>query len=75
MAASSIFTNIKITDPKQAELIVNEMEASAKNQEKVSSMPVKPSLTVQEEIRKLMAKRIKNDERFKKVRNSWTGGS
>ena len=51
------------------------MEASAKNQEKVSSMPVKPSLTVQEEIRKLMAKRIKNDERFKKVRNSWTGGS
>ncbi len=59
MATSSIFANIKITDPKQAELFVNAMEASANDPERVPSMPVKPPLTDPEAIRKLMAKRIK----------------
>lgn len=60
MATSSIFANIKITDPKQAELFVNAMEASANDPKRVPSMPVKPPLTDPEAIRKLMAKRINN---------------
>lgn len=59
MATSSIFTNIKITNPKQAELFANAMEASANEPERVPSMPVKPPLTDPEAIRSLMAKRIK----------------
>lgn len=60
MATSSIFANIKITNPKQAELFVNAMEASANDPERVPSMPVKPPLTDAEEIRKLMTNRINN---------------
>lgn len=59
MATSSIFANIKITNPKQAELFANAMEASANEPERVPSMPVKPPLTDPEAIRRLMAKRIK----------------
>ena len=60
MATSSIFANIKITNPKQAELFVNAMEATANDTERVPSMPVKPPLTDAEEIRKLMTNRINN---------------
>ena len=63
MATSSIFAQIKITDPEKAEAFVRALEESEKEQAK--RKPTTSSITILrdlDEIRKLMAKRIKPDE-------------
>ena len=58
MATSSIFANIKITDPQKAEAFVNALEASANDPKRKSSEPSTPRLTDLDAIRKLVAKRL-----------------
>lgn len=71
MATSSIFANVKITDPKKAEAFVNALEASANEPAKKTSAPVIPTVTDLAAIRKLMAKRLnKNDERVQYSKHS-----
>lgn len=61
MATSSIFANVKITDPKKAEMFVEALEASEKAlANKPSASPI-PTLTDLDAIRKLMAKRLKSN--------------
>lgn len=60
MATSSIFTNIVIRDPKQAERFIEALEESARDPEWKPTTPVMPLLTDPEEIRKRMAKRVQN---------------
>lgn len=63
MATSSIFANVKITDPKKAEAFVNALEASANDSPRKPSAPIIPTVTDLAAIRKLMAKRLnKNNE-------------
>lgn len=62
MATSSIFANIKITDPKKAEAFVNALEASANVPQRGLSAPVIPTLTDKDAIRQLMAKRFSANE-------------
>ena len=63
MATSSIFSNVKITDPKKAEAFVNALEASANDPKVKPSAPIIPTITDLNSIRKLMAKRMnKNNE-------------
>ena len=50
MATSSIFANIRITDPQHAEAL----DASAKEPERMPSAPVIPLVTNVDEIRKFM---------------------
>ena len=57
MATSSIFTHIKITDPKKAEAFVDAMEASANDPKVKPSAPIIPTITDLDAIRKLVAKR------------------
>lgn len=59
MATSSIFTNIKISDPKEAEALINALEASESDQKVEPSAPIIPTVTDLDEIRKLMEKRKK----------------
>lgn len=64
MATSSIFEQIKLTDPKVIERFIEALEASerdAMNRPKPSA-PIIPTLTDHEEIRKLMSKRKKKSE-------------
>lgn len=61
MATSSIFANVKITDPKKAEAFVNALEASANDPKVKPSAPIIPTLTDVNAIRKLMAKRLKSN--------------
>lgn len=71
MATSSIFANIKITDPKKAEAFVNALEASASEPERKLSAPIIPTVTDLAAIRKLMAKRLnKNNERVQYSKHS-----
>lgn len=58
MATSSIFANVKITDPKKVEAFVEALEASANEPKHEPSAPIIPSLTDLDAIRKLMAKRF-----------------
>lgn len=58
MATSSIFANVKITDPKKAEAFVNALEASANKPKKKPSAPIIPTITDLVAIRKLMANRL-----------------
>lgn len=59
MATSSIFAQVKITDPKKAEAFVNALDASAKDPKRKPSAPVIPTVTDLDEIRKIMSKRKK----------------
>ena len=53
MATSSIFTNVKITNPHKAEMFVNALEASSRDPKRVPTCEVKPPLTDKEVIRAL----------------------
>lgn len=57
MATSSIFANVKITDPHKIEAFVEALEASANEPKREPSTPNIPSLTDFDAIRRLMAKR------------------
>lgn len=56
MATSSILTNVKITDPRKAELFINALEASSKDPRWVPTSEVKPPLTDKEAIKALVLK-------------------
>lgn len=56
MATSSILTNVKITDPRKAEMFINALEASSKDPKRVPTSKVKPPLTDKEAIRALFLK-------------------
>ncbi len=60
MATSSIFANVKITDPKKAEVFVDILEASANEPKRRPSTPDIPIVTNPDTIRELMAKRFPN---------------
>jgi hypothetical protein len=57
MATSSIFTNIIIKEPGEAERFVDILEESNQENELKSSVTVKRTLTDLDEIRKLMEKK------------------
>lgn len=54
MATSSIFINVKISDPEKAETFAEALDSSARDPERVPSAPVIPLVTNIEEIRKFM---------------------
>jgi hypothetical protein len=58
MATSSIFANVKITDPKKAEIFINALDASANEPKRKPSAPEIPVLSDVDAIRKLMEKRF-----------------
>lgn len=62
MATSSIFTNIKITDPKKAEDFVEALDSSAHEPKRTPSKPVIPLITNIEEIRKFMGMENRENE-------------
>ena len=57
MPTSSIFTNVKITDPKKAEAFINALDEAAKAPYKKKERGEPHILTDHEEIRKLMERR------------------
>lgn len=57
MATSSIFANVKITDPKKAEAFINALDASANDPRKKAAAPAHAFVTDANEIRRMMAKR------------------
>ena len=59
VATSSIFVNMKITDPEKIEEFVEALEASAGDPRRVPTGPVSPVVTDVEEIRKLMAGKLR----------------
>ena len=61
MATSSIFAQVKITDPKKAEAFVAAFEASERESKikREPSAPIIPTITDLDAIRKLVAKRAK----------------
>lgn len=62
MATSSIFEQVKLTDPKVIERFIEALEASERDaMNKPKADPI-PTLTDHEEIRKLMSKWIKKSE-------------
>ena len=61
MATSSIFTNIRITDPKKAEAFAEALDASARDPERVPSASVIPLVTNIDDIRKFMTVRTGKD--------------
>ena len=56
MATSSILTNVKITDPRKAELFIDALEASSKDPQRIPSCEVKPPLTDKKAIKALFLK-------------------
>ena len=62
MATSSIFTNVKITDPKKGKAFIKAWLASADEPKVEPSAPIIPTITDLDEIRKIMAKSLKNNE-------------
>ncbi len=62
MATSSIFANIRITEPQKAEVFAEALDASAKDSERTPSASVIPLVTNIEEIRKFMTMRTSKDE-------------
>lgn len=62
MATSSIFTNIRITEPKNAEVFAEALDESARDPERMPSAPMIPLVTNIEEIRKFMTVRTGKDE-------------
>ena len=61
MATSSIFTNIRITDPKKAEAFAEALDESARDPERVPSDSVIPLVTNIDDIRKFMTMRTGKD--------------
>ena len=61
MATSSILTNVKITDPRKAEMFVNALEASSRDPKRIPTSKVKPVLTDKEAIRALFLKGLDNE--------------
>lgn len=59
MATSSIFANVKITDPRKAEAFINALDAAANAPRKEAKMPTNTLVTDAEKIKMMMAKRIK----------------
>lgn len=57
MPTSSIFAQVKITDPQKAEAFVNALEASANDPKRKPTAPIIPTVTNLDEIRKIVAKR------------------
>ncbi len=57
MATSSIFTNVKITDPKKAEAFINALDASANEPRKAKTVAEPSLVTDLNELRRMMAKR------------------
>lgn len=55
MATSSIFANVRITDPQEAEAFAEALDASAQESERMSAAPMIPLVTNIEEMRKFMA--------------------
>lgn len=62
MATSSIFTNIKITDPQKAEDFVKALDMSAHEPERKLGNPMIPLVTDVEEIRRFMGMGNKGNE-------------
>lgn len=62
MAMSSILSNIVIRDSKKAEAFANAFEASSRDPKWKPSAPVMPVMTDIDAIRKLMEKRITENE-------------
>ena len=54
MALSSIFANVRITEPREAEAFAEALDASAKEPERMPSAPIIPLVTNIDEIRKFM---------------------
>ncbi|MDE6972059.1 MAG: hypothetical protein K2P07_03695 [Lachnospiraceae bacterium] len=54
MATSSIFANVRITEPREAEAFAEALDASAKEPERMPSAPIIPLVTNIDEIRKFM---------------------
>ena len=57
MATSSIFANIKITDPQKIEAFVDALEASIADPLPPSNTPKKTVLSDPDKIREILAKR------------------
>ncbi len=57
MATSSIFANIKITEPEKAEAFVEALEASIADPMPASNIPQKTVLSNPDKIREILAKR------------------
>ena len=57
MATSSIFTNIKITEPEKIEAFVNAIEASIADPMPPLDIPRKTVLSDPDKIREILAKR------------------
>lgn len=62
LATSSIFANVRITDPKKAEAFAEALDESARDPERVPSASVIPLVTNIDEIREFMTVRIGKDE-------------
>ncbi|MCM1263494.1 MAG: hypothetical protein NC313_12325 [Butyrivibrio sp.] len=62
MATSSIFANVKITDPQKAEVFAEALDQSAREPKRMPSAPVIPLVTNIEDIRKFMTVRTGKDE-------------
>lgn len=60
MATSSIFTNVKITDKKSAEMFISALEKASKAPKRVPTAEVSEPLRDKEAIRALFAKRLGN---------------
>ena len=59
MATSSIFANVKITDPRKAEAFINALDAAANTPKKDAKVPTNSLVTDEEKIKMMMAKRKK----------------
>ena len=60
MPTSSIFTNVKITDPEKAEAFINALDEAANNTPVRKERTESHILTNHEEIRKLMERGLKD---------------
>ena len=58
MATSSIFANVKITDPKKAEAFINALDAWVTDPKTKAPATKHAFVTDANEIRRMMAKRI-----------------
>ena len=60
MATSSIFTNVKITDKKSAEMFISALEKASEAPKRVPTTKVNAPLRDKEAIRALFSKRLSN---------------
>lgn len=59
MATSSIFANVKITDPRKAEAFIDALDAAANAPKKEAKTSTNSLVTDAEKIKMMMAKRKK----------------